>query len=161
MSFDCSQFKEYIVKPSVSALGLPNADDAIQLLLMTCAQETDFGHYLLQKQIGYSGGVGIYQMESFNYHAIWDNMVQPYPAMRQKVKQYFGYDVKPMIQRMVSDLGLATMMARLFYARIEEPLPKLVNVNAMAAYYKKYWNTDKGAATIEQVLANYHKYVTC
>lgn len=159
MSIDCYQLSEYVIKPALSCLGL-GGDDAAHLLLLTCAQETQLGKYLVQAKINFSGGIGIYQMQAPTFHYIWDNQVAPYAAVRAKIKLYIGYDNKPAIQRLATDLSLATIMARLFYHRVEEPLPNCNDMKAVATYYKKYWNTERGKATVEEAMANYVLYVS-
>lgn len=158
MGINCQQLRDVVIKPALSSLGMCT-DNAVYLLLLTAAQETKLGHYLVQTNIGFNGGIGIYQMEGNTYHTIWDNMVAPFPAMRGKMKLYTGYDGKPSPSRMATDLTLATIMARLFYYRVRESLPSCKDVPAMAAYWKKYWNTELGKGTVEQAVKNYDMFV--
>lgn len=158
MGINCQQLRDIVIKPALASLGM-NTDDAVYLLLLTAAQETRLGYYLVQQKIGFNGGIGIYQMEANAYHSIWDNMIAPYPAMKAKMKLYTGYDSKPPIARMATDLTLATIMARLYYYRVKEALPKRNDVKAMAQYWKKYWNTELGKGTVEQAVKSYDMFV--
>ena len=74
---------------------------------------------------------------------------------------HLGYTGKPQPARMATDLALATIMCRLYYSRIKEPLPRAGDLPAMAAYYKRYYNTPKGKATEQQFIDNYTELVTC
>ena len=58
-----------------------------------------------------------------------------------------------------TDLAYATAMARIHYLRVQEPLPTANDISALAAYYKKYYNTPNGAATEQQFIDNFNRYV--
>jgi hypothetical protein len=60
---------------------------------------------------------------------------------------------------MIFNLKYATAMARIHYLRISEPLPQFNDIEGMWNYYKQYYNTPKGAATRDQFMGNYAKYV--
>lgn len=155
MTFDLMQFRDEIVKPSLIAIGL-YGDNAVNLLLGTCAQESQFGRFLFQK-----GGpaVGCYQMEPKTYNYLWDTYIEPNVAMKAKIRLFLGYTIKPDPKRMASDLFLATILARLHYFAIKTAIPEKDNLQALAEYYKKYYNTYQGKATVEQFMENYHRYV--
>jgi hypothetical protein len=59
---------------------------------------------------------------------------------------------------MIYDLRYATAMARIFYSRFKEPLPKIDDVDNIWWYYKKFWNTDKGAAIKEHSINLYEGF---
>lgn len=160
MSIDCYQLKEVIVKPALAAIGL-YSDDAVALMMGTCAQETALGTYIVQKGIGYEGGIGIYQLQAPSYYDVWENKIQPYPNIRAKIKLYLGYEARPPIHRIAADLSLATIMTRFYYSRVIEPIPNRFNIEALGQYWKKYWNTEKGKGTVQQFIDNYKQYVTC
>jgi hypothetical protein len=48
------------------------------------------------------------------------------------------------------------MMARIFYQRVKEAIPE--GLALQAKYYKKYWNTELGKATVDQYVKNYTTY---
>jgi hypothetical protein len=64
-----------------------------------------------------------------------------------------------MSSRMASDLLLATIMARLFYANILESLPDANDIPGMARYWKLYYNSAAGKGTTDEFIANYKEYV--
>jgi hypothetical protein len=154
------QLKDVIITPALTALGL-YSPSAANLLLGTAAQESAMGKFIVQQGIGFRGGIGIYQMEKLTYNDIWDRMVKDNVSIRVKMRLYLGYEGRPAPERMASDLLLSTMMARLFYYSINRPLPDAQDIPAMAAYYKKWFNTSKGAATEQQFIDNYNRYVLC
>lgn len=158
MAIDAKQLKEVVVLPALNALGLSSLS-AVNLLIGTAAQETNMGTYLIQKQIGLRGGIGIYQQSAASHVAIWERMVKPDAAMRAKISLYLGYSGMPQASRLATDLALATIMARLYYYAINVALPDANDLPGLAKYYKRYWNTEMGKATEEQFIDNYKRYV--
>lgn len=67
--------------------------------------------------------------------------------------------MKKSIHSLTNDLAYATAMARVHYCRIPMALPMFDNIEEMAHYYKLYYNTPEGKATVEEFVHNYHKYV--
>jgi len=110
------------------------------LLMLTAATESDLGAYLMQMNNG--PAEGIYQME---------------PIAKQqsnnRSNKVFGL---PLIWRPYC-LETQTVFARLYYTSFPEPIPARKDYVseddywwALAVYYKKYWNTEAGANTIER-----------
>ena len=58
---------------------------------------------------------------------------------------------------MLYNLYYATAMARLDYHRASETIPKTLELQA--EYYKKYYNTSGGKATIDEYITNYNNFV--
>lgn len=160
MSISCPQLRDIIIIPALTALGL-NSESAVNLLLGTAAQETQMGRYLIQTNISpYKGGIGIYQMQAPTYDYIWNRHVDGSNSMKAKIKLFLGFEGKPPAARMASDLSLASIMARLNYANVLERLPEATDVNALARYWKVYWNTMQGKGTQDQFVQNYKEYVS-
>ena len=67
-----NQLRELIITPALSKLQL-YSKDAEELLIFTCAVESDGGTYL--KQIK-GPALGIYQMEPRTYNDIWQNYMR-------------------------------------------------------------------------------------
>src|ERR1017187_9320054 len=152
MSINCVQLKEVIIRPALNAIGLCS-DEAIQLILGTCAQETNLGRYVVQANMSnFLGGIGLFQMQEGSYNYIWSKHVATSLVMKAKISLYCGYAGKPVAARMASDMALATIMARLYYANILEKLPAVGDIAGMAKYYKQYWNTSAGSASEQQFI---------
>lgn len=158
MSIDVNQLKNFVVMPALTALGM-NSPAAVNLILGTAAQETNMGSFIVQQGIGDKGGLGIYQMEQRTYNDIWDNFINNNIAIKAKIKLYLGYEGRPLATRMISDFALSTIMCRLFYYIISKPLPDANNIQELGKFYKTYFNTDMGKATVEQFVENYHRFV--
>ena len=152
---DVNQLKNYVIIPSISAIGMYSVE-AVQLLLMTCATETHLGQYIKQANLGYNDGAfGIYQQQALSYNELYDNLITPSQSMTAKMRLYLNYVGKPPVQRLMTDCALATIMARMFYHNIPEPIPEATNVEALAYYYKKYYNTEMGKAKVPEVITAY------
>jgi len=158
MSINSRQLKDLIIVPTISSMGL-YSPDVVQLLMGTCAQESQMGSYIAQIGIGTNGGLGIYQCEKRTYNDVWERAIQNNVSMRAKIKLYLGYDGKPSHIRLISDLCLATIIARLHYYLVPSDIPNGKDVPGMAEYWKKFYNTSFGKGTEEQFIQNYDKYV--
>jgi len=53
-------------------------------------------------------------------------------------------------EQMRVNLIYAAAMCAVHYMRARHSIPELGDVDGMAAYWKKYYNTEKGAGTTEQ-----------
>lgn len=152
------QLKDIVIVPSIMALGL-YSDNAINLLLGTCAQESGMGHFIVQQQIAFKGGIGIYQMQRLTYDDIWNRKIASNIAMKAKLKLLLGYEGKPPAERMATDTALATVMTRLFYSAIPVQLPDANDIRGLAEYWKKYYNTAFGKGSIDEFINNFQKYI--
>ena len=122
------------------------SESAVNLLLMTCAAESDFGTY--RKQIK-GPALGIYQMEPATYFWLRDLYQSRIPYIEYKHPD-----------DMIMDDRLATIMARLRYRVVKEPLPSDSNdIYALAEYWKRWYNTYRGKGTVEKCVSKYKKFV--
>ena len=150
-----TQFRELIIKSSLNDL-LLYSEDAEELLVFTCAVESIGGTYL--HQVG-GPALGIYQMEPTTYTDIWQNFIIPDNKLGLKLFNNFDVNRMPSPSRLIYDLRYATALTRLFYLRIQAPLPSRDDVNAIWDYYKKYYNTFKGKAVKDESIKKYHDFV--
>jgi hypothetical protein len=128
---------------------------AEELLVITAAQESLGGTYLWQNdRLGFPKGpaLGVYQMEPATYHDLFSNFLQ----YQRKLLALLGPGEHRPI-RMTYDLQYATQIARLNYYRVREALPQ--DLEGQLRYYKKYWNTVLGKATIEEARKNYERFL--
>ncbi|WP_438967004.1 hypothetical protein [Flavobacterium sp.] len=147
--------KEIVIKPALKIVRMgDNTESAINLLLGTCAVESDMGTYLRQK--GDGPALGIYQMEKNTHDDIWGNWIEFRWQIFGRLK-FYGF-IKE-YERLGTDLMYSTIMARIHYYRIKESLPKKDDIEGMARYWKKYYNTKQGKGSVEDFLYKYNKYV--
>lgn len=157
MSFRAHSFREFIVAPTLRSLGM-YSQAAENLLVMTSAQESQLGNYLRQV---HGPAIGIDQMEPATHDDLWVNFIAARPAIAYQLRRFAGYrwvGNKIPATEMTGNLYYATAMTRVHYYRRPEALPDATDTLGLAKYYKRWYNTPKGAATIPEIMANYAKY---
>ena len=129
---------------------------AVNLLLGTCAQESLGGTYL--KQLGSGPALGIFQMEPETHDDICINFIIHRNMMRSEILRVSH--MKGLTADCLEyNICYAICMARIHYFRVPHPLPEYDNIEGLAAYWKKYYNTNLGSGTEEEFIKNYHEYV--
>ncbi len=155
---DVTQLRDQVVRPALAVLGLSGAA-AEELLIGTILQESDGGHWLHQR--GSGPAIGICQMEPATHDDIWKNYLGFRPTLAGRVRSLMiGIGAAAGIGKadeMAGNLYYAVAMARIKYARVPDPLPPAGDVEAQAAYYKRWYNTAGGAATIGQYIGHWHQ----
>lgn len=142
-----------LITSVLKELGL-HSDNAVNLLMGTAAQESHLGKY--RKQIGGGPALGIFQMEPATFNDIVKNYLRFKPGLTVKIEgvarvcRFHAEDIEN------NDL-LAICMARVHYLRVSEAIPS--DVEGMARYWKRYYNTPLGKGTVEEFIANYKKLV--
>lgn len=152
--FNCEQLTELVIKPTISDLGL-YSEEAVELLIFTCANESHGGTYIKQVK---GPALGIYQMEPATYNDLWQNFLYKNLSLLLQFNHNFDLHQMPSEMRMVYDLRFATAMARIFYARIKEALPKANDLEGIWSYYKRFYNTVNGKAERQSAIEAYHKF---
>lgn len=160
-----TQVREFIIRKTLQDLDIPWmwSANAEELLMGTAAQESGLFTYV--RQVGCSddstnpmGGYGPFQMENATYMDIYNRMIKDKP-LEETIVAGLGLRAFPGVGRLMTDLALAVIMCRLKYLSIEEKLPVAANIPAMAAYWKKYYNTPEGKGTEQEFIDNYNRYV--
>jgi hypothetical protein len=164
---DFNQFKEHVVIPTLKYLDseIPYSEEAVDLLMLTCAHESRGGTYLRQKGMaGTKGAFGVYQMELATHRDIWVNFLYLRLGACSKVAR-LSADVELKQdctvdngEEIMWNLAYATAMARVHYWRVAEALPSKDYTNYMSAlgdYAKKYYNTQLGKATSSRYVTDY------
>lgn len=133
---------------------------ALELLMLTAAQESHCGRYI--KQIT-GPALGIFQMEPRTHDDIWESYLRYREDLSRKVTEFMSkraYLDKQYHLDMMGNIPYQIAMARVFYLRCPERLPDPWNLTEMALYYKHYWNTRLGKATLEEAVENYKRYTS-
>lgn len=145
------QLRDIIIAPVLDRLGHMSRD-AEELLFAIACHESRKGTYV--KQVS-GEALGIYQMEKETYFDQFDNFLCFKPELKNKILRILGVHEEPRADRLATDLELATIMCRIFFLRIPEPLPPADDINKIAIYWKKYYNTSLGKGNIEDFVSNY------
>lgn len=151
--FKYEQFREFIVKPALKDLTM-HSHAAVDLMMFTCAVESDGGTYI--KQL-HGPAIGIYQMEPETYNDLWQNYIQHNSRILMILLSNFDCHRMPPEDRMIYDLRFATAMCRLHYSRFKDPIPS--STEEIWQYYKLHYNTPKGAATKNESLGKYYNFI--
>lgn len=141
-----------LIETTLKELSLYSTE-AVELLVGTCAQESSMGKY--RRQIGGGPALGIFQMEPRTFNDIVENFLNYKKNLKEKVMTVSGITEFNPLDLLQND-KLATAMARIHYLRVSSPIP--TTLEEQARYYKKYYNTEMGMATVEEYLRNYKKY---
>jgi hypothetical protein len=162
MGIHPDHLRELIVKPALRHLDpeIPYTPQAVELLMLTCATETQLGRYLRQldgdgDSIPEGVALGIFQMEPATWedHDTW-LLLPPNESLDKKLG--LGRTAEDMIH----DLRYAAQMARIHYWRHPMALPtRADDVDGLAMAYKIIYNTKAGKATVAGATAAYRKLV--
>jgi len=144
MSFDKHQIRKAIGDILNRFEGL-HSEVAINLLMGTMAQESRFGTYM--KQLGLGPALSPYQVEPSTFFWLRDHFKFKYPSIALWTLDDLLYDFR-----------VSTIICRLRYRIVSAPLPQN-DVIELAMYWKKWYNTYKGAGTVPEFVANYYKYI--
>lgn len=157
MSIKKAHLQEHVIRPILNHFNLGGAQ-AEELLLSVAAQESHGGYYLVQRN---GPALGIYQMEPPTYEDIVLNVISvSTTGWRHAIHAYFGhFDLIMGTNKLISDIGYATLLCRLQFWRYPEPLPPLGNVEKLYKYWKKYYNRNSEKGHFDQFKQNYDKHV--
>jgi hypothetical protein len=151
MTINPQQFADQVVIPTLQMLeqqaGIPFSDTAFHLIMGTIAQESLMGTYLVQ-QMGPALGIG--QIEP-------DSLATVLAALNTNEKAALATIATPAspAHNVVANLPYAVAIMRLFYWKVPAPLPAQDTVTAVYSYYKQWYNTSAGAATLTQFAQNW------
>lgn len=136
------------IENALDRCALPNSESAVRLLLMIAAHESGGFMYCRQK-----GGpaIGLFQMEEPTFKHVIEYL--------QRTGKFPAVNTTLPFERMLTDATHAAAIARVYLYTFPEPLPDPDDLDGLAAYAKKYWNTTAGAATESDYKNAYLKYV--
>jgi len=154
------QLRDLVILPVLKVLDLPsdrptNGQAAAQLLLGTAMQESGCGEWIAQVS---GPALGIWQMEPATQRDImrWlfnNNNLVYWNRVKSLMIPFYEDETKD--TQPIGNLYFACAMARILYYRVPSALPALNDFQSQAAYYKQWYNTPLGAATVTQYLQNW------
>jgi len=152
-----SQLLTHVVRPVLSSIGLPGT--ASEMLVMgTAAQESQFSAIM---QTGGGPAVSMWQMEPNTVKDTWGRMPVKY---RSIVANDFMFRAFSLFEQLPGNLYLGAAMCRLIYYMKPFRLVEISNspVHNWSGYiaeiWKQYYNTPKGAGTVDQFITNWNKF---
>ena len=139
------QFRTHIIRPTLKHLGVYHG--ATEDLLFCTVSHESLGGRLLKQVSG--SALGAYQIEPRTHNDLWDNYLKYKPRLSAKVKLLC---VKCDAEETIYNMRYATAIAYLVYERAKSPIPKTSNLYVLGAFYKRYYNTYLGSATVKQFI---------
>lgn len=139
----------FVVGPTLKAFSgaVGYTDVAHALVLGTGIAESNYDNIAQQTSSGQPGVArSFWQIEPATFDDVMRNFVANRTNVASALRQALGYTpVTGGSSRLYSDMALGTCLCRMVYLRSRYALPAM-NAQAMAAYHKKVYNTDLGAA---------------
>ena len=147
MSLDVKQFREYIVRPALQAIGLWS-EAAEELVTGTAMVESTLNYV---KQLGGGPAVGVCEEEPATYLDNKDRIKNKYPRIYAKVLTVLNMQELPIdASFLMGNLTASVIFCRLKYYLHPDPLPTAHDYVALAAYHKKIYNTSLGHTDISR-----------
>ena len=144
-----------LIQEVLNSIGL-YSPDAEELLIATCANESNLGRYRTQAKGG--PGRGIYQIEVGTFGDIWANYLKYHSDLAQRVMALNDNQIGS-ANDLVNNDRYATAMCRVFYMRCPGVLPAAGDIDGIWKYYKQFYNTPEGAAVESIFKYKYNSYV--
>jgi len=146
-----------VIEPVLCDLpGISGSQAAAQLLLGTALKES--GNFRYRKQIG-GPALSFFQIEPVSHQDIWDSYLKFRPALKAYIETLMTKPDADKLNELENNESYAAAMARIKYQRCPAILPDLNDIDAMARYWKKYYNTPLGKGTVRGYLDIWKKSV--
>lgn len=147
---DLRQFHRYIVRPVLAKLE-GGSLAAERLICGSCLQES---RLTFIDQLEFGGdrkpgpAFGLVQMEKETHDDIWENFLKWRLELATEIRALcIG---APSAEQMTGNLYYAVAMMRMAYYRHDFEMPAAEDYKALAAVWKKYYNTSSGAGLESQ-----------
>ena len=150
-----SVYVRSVIRQTLEPISLWSAN-AEELLLATCANESDMGALLTQ--FPYGPGRGWFQDEAEDFNDLWTNYLAYHATLAFQVRNY-NSGKQGTVDDLVNNNPYAVCIARIHYLRAPGELPPANDIEQIWGYYKQHYNTPLGKATHDEFVAKYKHYV--
>jgi hypothetical protein len=133
--------------------------DVEELLVATMAHESKGGTYVGQVGGDSRSALGIFQMEPFTYDNLWGHYLSNNAALSASILNSMRYLQKPPSEHLIFNNRLSIVMARVFYLQLRDAIPERDDLDGIWSIYKTYYNSSKGAATKDEFVADYFRFI--
>jgi len=133
-----------------------NTPAAVNLIMGTIAHESHMGKF--RKQIK-GPARGIIQMEPATEKDIWENYLRYKLGLSLAITLRAGVKGPDPVQMQHND-PYAIIMCRVHYLRVPAKLPDADNIQALAEYWKKHYNTSLGKGTVLKFMNDYKRFLS-
>lgn len=152
MNNEATQILDLVITPTNKALGLWSLS-ADKIVLCTFQTESQFD--AVRQDLGphrYGAGYGLGQMEKATFDSHVKHMEERNPDLKKMIMEICNFDEFPGVETLTWHDRFAVCMTRYHYKRVPELLPDANDLEGMARYWKKHYNTSKGAGTVEKFI---------
>jgi len=158
---NATDFRLLVVRPTLEYMAVWRetfrSAAAEELLVATAAHES--GGFRHDRQGGGGPARGLLQIEPSTYGDVVDRyLVDVRPAWRPLIDGLV-LPTGEALDQLVWNPALGCAVARFKYYMAPEPLPAADDIDALAGYWKRYFNTAAGAGTVDNFLADWRRYV--
>ena len=151
---DVEHFRLHVVRATLIYMRMWSAS-AEELLVGTAIQESGL-RYLRQSNDGPARG--LYQIEPATHDDIADRYLAKHRDIRKRLNTLLA-PIPSRIDQLVTNLAYATAIARLRYWMDPAPLPEPDDIDGLAEYWKRVYNTPRGKGRTEEFAANYRSHI--
>ena len=134
----------HVITP-VNSLLEAQSQSADKLVLYTMVTESDL-MYVKQRPSGPARGLG--QVEPATHDDIWTNFLEYRPELSERVMTLIAPDFAPTADKLIANHWYSAAMVRLKYCRDPNPLPDADDIDSMAQYWKRVYNTPQGKGEV-------------
>ncbi len=149
---DPRQLRDLIVIPTLKHIDR-YSENAVRLLLATCAVESDMGKWLKQRPNG--PALGPYQVEPNTHQSIIDDYLIYRPHLISKLRTWvpnIGNDLD-----LIGNFYYSTAIARFKYSWHPGDLPDKNDIKSMAKYWRAVYNGNSEAMTDDEAINKFMK----
>jgi hypothetical protein len=150
------QFLQFVIRPVLASLP-GNTKAAEQIVLGTALKESGL-KYL--HQIGGGPAMGVYQCEPATHRDIWKNYLDRREHLAFLVRQWCIHGMKNSPVQLCGNHFYATAICRAHYLRRPEAFPPPGDAAGLAAYWKKYYNTESGAGHAVRDMPHFERAIS-
>lgn len=156
---DVRQFNREIIQPTLSVLDMDSLA-AERLMLGTAVHESNGLRYVRQLN---GPALSFFQIEPATARDIINRYLQA-PTRRKLLDRFrTSFEFEPRYHsienRLICDMRFACAVARIKYWMSPEPLPPADNLDAMAVYWGKWYQTQSDPSKITMWKNNYLRFV--
>lgn len=149
---DPKQFREFVVRPTLRYLNLWT-QAAENLVVGTAIQESGL-RYVDQLTPGPGPAYGVFQIEKATHDDLLRWVQRTRPDLAGRLESLKGVH-PPGVDQLHTNLAYGAAMCRLYYLRTGKPLPEADDIEGMAAFWKRHYNTFKGKGRPDQFIRAY------
>jgi hypothetical protein len=148
-------FLTRVIEPVLCHLTeIPYDRAAAQLLLGTALKESLRLQH--RRQVGGGPALGYFQMEPGTHNDIWANYLRYNQQLADQVSALLTSSRANRLFELEMNDNYAAAMARVHYLRQPAALPQFGDIQAMANYWKQYYNTPLGAGTPSEYVEHWN-----